>query len=163
MDDNGTERAAGDLMVSHRLAADTALFLNLAGQSVHTRGATTAWQYGGGLVNAAISAKAPNNPTGQTLVVSVPANTGEAAFISNVQQYRYIAGLIKELSNDRKITIDFTRAWMLFVPRTRNAAEDIPINALGFAGALLVQDRAQLERVRRTGPFELLRRVTAPR
>jgi ATP adenylyltransferase len=56
-----------------------------------------------------------------------------------------------------------TDAWMLFVPRTRAADHGIPINALGFAGALLVQDPAQLERVRRTGPFELLRRVTAPR
>ena len=53
--------------------------------------------------------------------------------------------------------------WMLHVPRTRPACEDVPINALGFAGALLVRDHAQLERVRRAGPFRLLRHVTAAR
>jgi len=52
-----------------------------------------------------------------------------------------------------------TREWMLLVPRSREAWESISVNALGFAGALLVRDRAQLARLRELGPMQLLRRV----
>jgi ATP adenylyltransferase len=53
-----------------------------------------------------------------------------------------------------------TRGWMLLVPRTRERFGDISVNALGFAGALLVRDEAQLARVRTAGPMNVLRHVT---
>jgi len=53
-----------------------------------------------------------------------------------------------------------TREWMLLVPRTRDAWEDIAVNALGFAGALLVRSEAQLDTLRRIGPMRLLCEVT---
>jgi ATP adenylyltransferase len=56
-----------------------------------------------------------------------------------------------------------TRDWMLLVPRSREAFEGISINALGFAGSLFVRDAAQLERVRRAGPMNVLRAVAMPR
>ena len=56
-----------------------------------------------------------------------------------------------------------TREWMLFVPRTRARWRGIPVNALGFAGALLVHDREQLSSVRAAGPMQLLRGVAVPR
>ena len=53
-----------------------------------------------------------------------------------------------------------TRPWTLLVPRVRPSWEGIEVNALGFAGALLVRDRDGLERLRRHGPLPLLRRVS---
>ena len=55
-----------------------------------------------------------------------------------------------------------TRQWMLVVPRSRECFEGISINALGFAGALLVRDAAQLEVLRARGPLTALRHVTSP-
>jgi len=53
----------------------------------------------------------------------------------------------------------FTPRWMLLVPRTTECVEGISINALGFAGSLVVRDAAQLDTVRQLGPLEILRRV----
>ncbi len=52
-----------------------------------------------------------------------------------------------------------TRRWMLLVPRSRERFEGVSVNALGFAGALLVKDHAGLEAVRRHGPLAVLRAV----
>jgi ATP adenylyltransferase len=54
-----------------------------------------------------------------------------------------------------------TDRWMLVVPRSRERFEGISINALGFAGALLVRDPAQLAAVERAGPMSVLRHVGA--
>lgn len=54
-------------------------------------------------------------------------------------------------------------SWMLLVPRTQEHWEDISINALGFAGALLVRDRQQAERLRIEGPLRALRATTRNR
>jgi ATP adenylyltransferase len=53
-----------------------------------------------------------------------------------------------------------TRRWMLVVPRRRERAEGISINALGFAGSLFVRNDDELERVRRARPMNILRMVT---
>jgi ATP adenylyltransferase len=50
-------------------------------------------------------------------------------------------------------------SWMLVVPRSREFWEGISVNALGFAGSLLVRDRELLELVRRRGPLQILRSV----
>jgi len=49
-----------------------------------------------------------------------------------------------------------TRDWLLLVPRRTANVGGIPINALGYVGLLAVKDDAQLERVRREGPFPVL-------
>jgi sulfate adenylyltransferase (ADP) / ATP adenylyltransferase len=56
-----------------------------------------------------------------------------------------------------------TREWMLLVPRTREKAEGISINALGFAGALLARDDLEAERIRKAGPMRLLESVCSTR
>lgn len=56
-----------------------------------------------------------------------------------------------------------TRRWLLAVPRTRAAADGIPVNALGFAGSLVAGDEAALARLRRIGPLAVLSAVAAPR
>ncbi|GJL68737.1 MAG: hypothetical protein NPIRA06_13720 [Nitrospirales bacterium] len=52
-----------------------------------------------------------------------------------------------------------TRQWMLLVPRSRECFEGISVNALGFAGGLLVRDQSQLDRLKTCGPMTVLRRV----
>jgi len=52
-----------------------------------------------------------------------------------------------------------TRRWMMVVPRARERFEGVSVNALGFAGSLLVRDREQLAVVRRHGPLAVLRGV----
>lgn len=54
-----------------------------------------------------------------------------------------------------------TREWMWLVPRTRAATGGIEVNALGFAGALLVRDDTGLRRVHERGPLAILRAVSA--
>jgi ATP adenylyltransferase len=56
-----------------------------------------------------------------------------------------------------------TREWMLLVPRTREAHRDIPVNALGFAGSLLVRNREELAFVRECGPLTILQNVAVGR
>ncbi len=52
-----------------------------------------------------------------------------------------------------------TREWMLLVPRSAPCVEDIPINALGYAGSMFVKDEAQLRTLRRMGPMAALAAV----
>jgi ATP adenylyltransferase len=52
-----------------------------------------------------------------------------------------------------------TRERLLLVLRRCEEWEGVSVNALGFAGALLVRDGAALERVRRVGPLAVLRAV----
>jgi ATP adenylyltransferase len=52
-----------------------------------------------------------------------------------------------------------TKNWMLMVPRRREFFEGISVNALGFAGSLLVRDQEQFELVRRFGPLHVLQSV----
>ena len=52
-----------------------------------------------------------------------------------------------------------TRDWMLLVPRSREFFESISINSLGFAGALLVRNKEEMERVKSCGPMTVLRKV----
>jgi ATP adenylyltransferase len=56
-----------------------------------------------------------------------------------------------------------TRQWLLLVPRSQEFFEGISINALGFAGALLVKDTAQLAILRKEGPMNALQHVALPR
>jgi sulfate adenylyltransferase (ADP) / ATP adenylyltransferase len=52
-----------------------------------------------------------------------------------------------------------TRAWMALVPRRQETFDDIAVNALGFAGSLLVRSDAQLAYLREIGPLAVLREV----
>lgn len=56
-----------------------------------------------------------------------------------------------------------TRQWLLLIPRSEEYFEGISINALGFAGALLVKDLAQLATLRKQGPMTALQQVALPR
>lgn len=52
-----------------------------------------------------------------------------------------------------------TRRLLLVVPRSGERWGEVSVNALGFAGSLLVASRKALADVRRAGPFQILRAV----
>jgi ATP adenylyltransferase len=52
-----------------------------------------------------------------------------------------------------------TRRWMLLIPRSQPSFEGIPVNSLGFAGALLVRNPEQLATLKTLKPLSLLRHV----
>lgn len=55
-----------------------------------------------------------------------------------------------------------TKQWMLLVPRSVECFGPISVNALGFAGALLVKNVHELQMLEDHGPLEALRRVSVP-
>ncbi len=65
-------------------------------------------------------------------------------------------------NGDRPYNMLLTCRWMIVVPRTLDRFERISINALGFAGSLLVRDRERLDLVKRLGPAAIFRSVAGP-
>jgi ATP adenylyltransferase len=52
---------------------------------------------------------------------------------------------------------------MLLVPRSEEFFDGTSVNSLGFAGALLVRSREEMERLKARGPMTALRGVAVPR
>jgi ATP adenylyltransferase len=52
-----------------------------------------------------------------------------------------------------------TRDWMLVVPRSQEHFKTISINALGFAGALLVRNTSEMALIKQQGPMTVLSHV----
>lgn len=61
---------------------------------------------------------------------------------------------------DRNYNLLVTRQWMLLVPRSRERFESISLNALAFAGALLVREESEMDALKRYGPMKALEHVT---
>ncbi|MBI4878546.1 MAG: phosphorylase [Planctomycetes bacterium] len=72
---------------------------------------------------------------------------------------RLLAFLGEDAARPRPYNLLVTRERMLLVPRCREHFASMSINALGFAGSLLVRDAAELSAVRRAGPMAVLRHV----
>jgi ATP adenylyltransferase len=75
----------------------------------------------------------------------------------------HVKGLEGTVSASSSYNLLVTREWMVLIPRERHEVEGVPVNALGFGGALLVRNRQQLAELRRRGPFDLLRHAGRPR
>jgi ATP adenylyltransferase len=56
-----------------------------------------------------------------------------------------------------------TREWMLMVPRSQAGYENILVNSLGLAGAMLVRNREQLEHLKKLSPLKVLTAVAIER
>jgi sulfate adenylyltransferase (ADP) / ATP adenylyltransferase len=52
-----------------------------------------------------------------------------------------------------------TRQWMLIIPRSQESFKSIAVNSLGFAGALLVRNAEQMERLKAVSPLKILQGV----
>jgi ATP adenylyltransferase len=55
-----------------------------------------------------------------------------------------------------------TRRWMMVVPRSREHVDGMSLNALAYAGALLVRNAAEMERVKVRGPMGVLAAAGVP-
>lgn len=83
------------------------------------------------------------------------------------ERYRtllYTVGLLDETDRVRNgspgpYNLLVTRQWMMLVPRSEEFFEGISVNALGFAGALLVKDEHQMNILKERGPMTALQRV----
>lgn len=97
-----------------------------------------------------------------------PQKDSGASFLATYRALLRAAGLsVDALAGSRAATAPYnllvTRRWCLLVPRSREFFEGISINALGFAGALLVKNEAQLALLRQHGPMTALKAVALTR
>ncbi len=73
--------------------------------------------------------------------------------------YRRACAAVGVFDETQPYNFLLTRRWMLVVPRSREHWRGISINALGFAGSLLVRNRDELDQLRMTGPLAVLSSV----
>jgi sulfate adenylyltransferase (ADP) / ATP adenylyltransferase len=93
------------------------------------------------------------------LVARPPASAANAVW----EIYRDLLRALDLAEGRRPYNLLATRSRLWMVPRERERWESISVNALGFAGALLVQTAEQLGRLRAFGPMRALRDVARPR
>jgi sulfate adenylyltransferase (ADP) / ATP adenylyltransferase len=70
---------------------------------------------------------------------------------------RHAVGLDAKQSGAYNLLV--TREWMLIVPRSQEQFQSISVNSLGFAGALLVRNAAEMEILKAQGPMTILKNV----
>lgn len=92
---------------------------------------------------------------------------GAPLLLACYQALLHAAGIPVEVGRKRPAPVRpynllVTRQWLMLVPRSQELFEGISINALGFAGALLVKNAAELDLLRRHGPMAALQRVVVP-
>jgi len=92
-----------------------------------------------------------------------PAELARASW----QQYRQLLGALGLVHSNGETepapyNLLVARKWMLLVPRSRECFACISLNALAFAGTLLVHDEQQLEALKRHGPMHALLHVGFP-
>lgn len=102
----------------------------------------------------------PQLPYAHALVRCLPTlldlASNEAAEWS-LQQYQRLC--VQLAIQPDRYNLLATQGWLMLVPRTQERSHDISVNALGFAGSLLVRDQAGLDYVRQVGPLAVLQQV----
>jgi len=73
--------------------------------------------------------------------------------------YRRACAAVGVHDETRPYNLLLTRRWMLVVPRAREHWRGVSINALGFAGSLLVRNHTELGQLTETGPLAVLKSV----
>lgn len=95
-------------------------------------------------------APVPKNYDGQTLF---------EIYKNSLQYLNFIDGNLTPGPQTQPYNLLVTRRWMMIVHRFQDSYEKISVNSLGFAGALLVRDRHQLEFLKMQTPIQLLAKV----
>lgn len=88
-------------------------------------------------------------------------NDGASSLLARYHALLHAVGLSVEAASG-PYNLLVSRQWLLLVPRSQECFAGISINALGFAGALLVKDAAQHATLRERGPMTALRSVALP-
>jgi ATP adenylyltransferase len=82
-------------------------------------------------------------------------------------KYRHLLNAVGIEANSKNLqsrayNLLCTREWMLVVPRSHADFQSISVNGLGFAGALLVRNPAQMELLKKISPMKILENVSFP-
>ncbi len=88
-----------------------------------------------------------------------PAQSAEEVLARYQQLLTAIGVSTSGKYQDAPYNLLMTRRWLWLVPRTHETFDGIPVNALGFAGALLARDKADLATLKRHGPMRVLTAV----
>lgn len=72
------------------------------------------------------------------------------------------SGLQTSSDKPQPYNLLMTREFLALIPRSRQSHQDIEVNALGFAGGLLVKNQQQLAMLKELGPWKLLQQVGLP-
>ena len=85
----------------------------------------------------------------------------QQAAIQSHRQYRQLISAAgwQEVGEQTPYNLLVTRQWMLLVPRRRESFQDISLNALAFAGALLAKNPQQMQQLLRADPLQVLAQV----
>lgn len=97
-------------------------------------------------------------------------NSPVAAAAPTLECYRTLLSAVGLLTQENQTSVQqsgpynllATREWMLVVPRSQEEFGGISVNSLGFAGALLVRNQAQMQILKETGPMTILKNVAIP-
>ncbi len=95
-----------------------------------------------------------------SLSSAAPAHRAEAT-LAVYRRMRSALGMAQE-DTERAYNLLMTSRWMLMIERISPAWGPIALNALGFAGALLVRSQAEFELLAEAGPRAALAAVAAP-
>lgn len=79
----------------------------------------------------------------------------QAAAVDLLAYYRDLRQELQLAAGDA-FNLLSTRRWLAVVPRVRDRYQGIPLNSLGFAGALFVRDRETLQTLKAIGPLTVL-------
>lgn len=85
-----------------------------------------------------------------------------AAAASSLKTYCTLleaVSLLDETGKAGAYNLLVTREWMIIVPRSHESFQSISVNSLGFAGALLVKDRQQMQILKDFTPLGVLESV----
>lgn len=99
-----------------------------------------------------------------TSLEASPLKAAEAA-LAHYHDLLQAVGLSQSMPENKQpgaYNLLLTRRWMFLVPRLQEDFESISVNSLGFAGALLVRNEQQLERLKNYGPLNVLKSVALP-
>ena len=83
-----------------------------------------------------------------------------ALYLRMLEELDLLTGI--ETGQPKPYNFLMTRQWMMIIPRSMGRFEGISVNALGFAGLLLVKDHKRLGQLEKLGPSKLLNTVSAP-
>ncbi len=79
------------------------------------------------------------------------------------QHYQNLLQILHLLNTEQHYPCPYnllmTREWLAIIPRSRESYQSIEVNALGFAGGLLVKNQTQLKILQNLGPWDLLQAV----
>ena len=90
------------------------------------------------------------------------AAESEAAYREMLRAVGAVSGSPRTARPPAPYNLLVTRSWMLVVPRACECFASVSLNALAFAGALLVRDEFQLQAIKAYGPLRVLQHVGFP-